>query len=442
MPRRWRLNEKRTFSGAFDANVSEMEAALRQSRTELNAAWDGIDKHRGDLEARMVEVDGDGISPTWNLCDLFESMWDKRIPRDANGLIVLDESPICVKHLLRALLKKSGAAALDSPFGCSGQGWLRTRWPTSPRSWRLSEVCPLTDILQGWCPGNPSRLHLIYRASRDGWGGEAFHECCGKDSPVTITLFRVLSSAGTAVTDTIVGGFSRSSWSNSCPFSRFSPDAFICMVKYGSADGSSSFQPSKWIPRRGLPNYLGTSSHGPCFGSDLCMSLHDDNARFLHVAIGAFNVSEDSAFFTLGGQTVKEIEVFRVCREATAGSPPPPPRAKPATTSENGLIDLTSGGPSDAATESYDDDVRMSGALIAESLMEERAALREAFAELAQPNTKAGESVNALTAVYGPDVAAGKEDTVVELSVRETRLTTLRSTLQACPDSALAARFD
>lgn len=35
-----------------------------------------------------------------------------------------------------------------------------------------------------------------------------------------------------------------------------------------------------------------------------------------------------------------------------------------------------------------------------------------------------------------------EEDFVIELSVRGTRMTTLRSTLQACPDSALAARFD
>lgn len=495
MPRRCRLNEKRTFSEAFDANVSEMDAALRQSRTELNAAWDGIVKHRGDLEARMVEVgisrpsssnymlrlnvggsnitvrrsvlntctDGDGISPTWNLCDLFKSMWDKRIPRDADGRIMLDESPTCVKHLLRALLKKPGAAALDSPSSCSGQGLASDEtayFPHVSRALRMAgqspamgipvaggstvlaptEVGPLTDILQGWCPGNPSRLHLIYRASRDGWGGKAFQERCGKDSPVTITLFRVLASAGNAVTDTIVGGFSRFSWSNGCPLSRFSPDAFIFMLKYGGGDGSSSFQPSKWIPRRGRPESLHTPEHGPCFGSDLYMSLHDENARILHVEVGAFDVSADSPFFTLEGQAVKEIEVFRVCPAATAASPPPP--AKPATTSENGLIDLTSGDPCDAATERYDDDVRMSGASIADSLMEERAALRQAFAELAQANTKTRASVNALTAVYAPDVAAGQKDTVVERSVRGTRLTTLRSTLQACPDSAPAARFD
>ena len=38
--------------------------------------------------------------------------------------------------------------------------------------------------------------------------------------------------------------------------------------------------------------------------------------------------------------------------------------------------------------------------------------------------------------------ATGKPDPIVELEIRGTRMTTLRSTLQACPESALAARFD
>ena len=41
-----------------------------------------------------------------------------------------------------------------------------------------------------------------------------------------------------------------------------------------------------------------------------------------------------------------------------------------------------------------------------------------------------------------PDIALGKPDPVVELSVRGTKTTTLRSTLQACPKSVLAAKLN
>ncbi|CAM9403308.1 unnamed protein product [Ascophyllum nodosum] len=51
-------------------------------------------------------------------------------------------------------------------------------------------------------------------------------------------------------------------------------------------------------------------------------------------------------------------------------------------------------------------------------------------------------AAGALETMYGPDIATGKPDPVVELDVRGTRMTTLRSTLQACSESALAARFD
>lgn len=38
---------------------------------------------------------------------LFEGERDKRVPRDAKGRLVLDESPTCFKHILRTLLGTS-----------------------------------------------------------------------------------------------------------------------------------------------------------------------------------------------------------------------------------------------------------------------------------------------------------------------------------------------
>lgn len=79
---------------------------------------------------------------------------------------------------------------------------------------------------------------------------------------------------------------------------------------------------------------------------------------------------------------------------------------------------------------------------IASLIKDERLALHHAQTELAQAEARATAAFQAMAAIYGPDIASGKEDGVVELSVRGTRVTTMRSTLQVCPDSALTAWFD
>lgn len=89
------------------------------------------------------------------------------------------------------------------------------------------------------------------------------------------------------------------------------------------------------------------------------------------------------------------------------------------------------------------DDVLLFGQLIADSLMEEEMVLQEAGIELARAKARTTACETALAAVYGPDVAKGRdEEDVVELSVRGTRVTTMRSTLRICPDSTLATQFD
>ena len=82
------------------------------------------------------------------------------------------------------------------------------------------------------------------------------------------------------------------------------------------------------------------------------------------------------------------------------------------------------------------------GDLIATSFLEETMAIHDARAELAHAEKKVEAAASALATVYGPDIASGKPDPVVELIVSGARMATLRSTLQVCPESALAARFD
>ncbi|CAM9357031.1 unnamed protein product, partial [Ectocarpus sp. 8 AP-2014] len=81
------------------------------------------------------------------------------------------------------------------------------------------------------------------------------------------------------------------------------------------------------------------------------------------------------------------------------------------------------------------------GESIAGLLMEEFMALAYARVELEEAAARARTAARALCVIYGPYVARGEEDPVVGLNVRGRSITTLYSTLHACPDSVFAAWF-
>ncbi|CAN0296894.1 unnamed protein product, partial [Pylaiella littoralis] len=278
---------------------------------------------------------------------------------------------------------------------------------------------------------------LLYRASRDGWTSASFHVRCRDDSPSTITLFRV-ERQGSDCSDSIIGGFSSVPWNNNNSFST-SPGAFLFMLKDGNVSGSTPFQPVKWeifSENVGTAVFHG-SLYGPCFGGgyDLFASQIPPH-HTLTVIKSSYDI--EAPILMLNGRSVVEIETFTVCSTAATALPLP---AKPACSTTTAIADPTP-FRSTPLLEQHADDIDTFGKAIAGSLMEERMALREAHIELAAAGDKVAASADALAAVYGPDVAAGKDDPVVELSVRGRRMTTLLSTLQACPESFLATKFN
>ncbi|CAM9735889.1 unnamed protein product, partial [Ectocarpus fasciculatus] len=146
---RFQSNEKKTFSATLASSARATEAALSQRQQEMDQEWDSIDEEWQALRERMTKVgitkpleskegmvklnvggsllafrrsvlEGKGRKqqpPTWALENLFEVEWDKRVPRDSDGHIVLDESPACVKHLVHRLL-----APPSSAKGTAGRG--------------------------------------------------------------------------------------------------------------------------------------------------------------------------------------------------------------------------------------------------------------------------------------------------------------------------------
>ncbi|CAM9858962.1 unnamed protein product [Ectocarpus fasciculatus] len=478
-------NEHECYSEAAKAHAQELEDRLDLRTNEMKQEWAKLDSGWEDLESKMSEAGlsmvssiqpsimrlnvggldldiprsvfrkkGEASSSSWTLGDLFEGgVWDKRLPRSRHDRILLDESPICIEELLcdSASSKRSGNTSMPDDqqpyigYVASALGLDASMKVTGGSTTLQShEIEQLSAILQGWCPGRPRGMELLYRASRDNWSGDAFHSRCGDESPSTISLFRV-KAEGVNTSDSVVGGFSSVPWTTrETGYYAYSPGSFLFMLKNGN-EGSHTTQPTMWRPAKGrIGSVCCCRDQGPCFAAEcvppgLC-GIWD--TKTLAINNTAYDLPAGHPFLALKGKAIVDIEVFRV--DQTVAAIPTPPTTPPTVT---GLIDCAARfEPSVLSAEEHENDVYRFGVPIAESLKDERAALHTAQCELVQANTMAAASVKALKAVYGPHTADGVEDPIVDLSVRgprkTERMTTLLSTLQACPDSALAARFD
>lgn len=475
---RCHMNENDTFAASVEYALQDSETAIDHKREKNHRSWAAIDEGWQELNGAMIKcgiekavdhgermvwlniggsifslhrsvLDGMQRLPSvpWTLADLFQAQWDSRMPQDSDSLIVIDESPACVKHLLNALKASHGlggelqedekaylphvsrALGLSSPIQASAS---RAGMVVTGGSTILdTDVGPLSKTIQAWFPDKPDELKLLFRMSRDTSDPSAFHARCGDDSPSTITLFQV----GIGDSASVVGGFSSTSWaprSSLQPEYRPSPGAFVFMLKNNPGSGGTSFQPTRWRVKQQQAEHAiqSSSSSLPYFGpGDLRYSvvLWTGNTTYDIPA----DTSAGAAFLGLNGQAVTDIEVFRVCAGASGTMP----------SFRSTLLDISTADPAPTTAGEDSHDARRFGFRIAESLSEERAALSHARTELTKAGLVAAASANALLALYGPDIAAGKEDDVVELSVRGTRFTTLRSTLQACPDSVFSLEF-
>lgn len=88
---------------------------------------------------------------------------------------------------------------------------------------------PEQKLIKEWL-GFPARFELLYRGSRDGFKGQAFHERCDEKGP-TITLVKTEY-------DRICGGYTGISWTN--PWNggyRRDDDAFIFSLTHKTKHG-------------------------------------------------------------------------------------------------------------------------------------------------------------------------------------------------------------
>ncbi|CAM9580160.1 unnamed protein product, partial [Laminaria digitata] len=486
MKRRF-MNDRDAFPKSAEEHAQQVVRLLQHRRAVLDAAWAELEEgwkanneRMATLEVRprtaeegmvKLNVGGSIVNVRLNLLAetegfedsalgaLLEGVWGKkRIPRDADGRMVLDESPVCIKHMIHTMLAgRASAVAVGKPRSAAGSVVAIDEAPchiytvramglpesmaTHPKYMRIYggsttmepfEIAPFSATIREWIGGSADEMTLLYRATRDGFRNKECITRCNKDSPKTVSLIRVSSGQGND-DDTVVGGYSVSPWGGKIGSKqRIDGETFVFKLKDGSATRKDGCQPTKWHPD---PCYVGNQfavrrSDGPYFCAGDFVTTFDKTSGSCTIQTEQeqhhFPTGSSSLFLALNRKKVVEIEVYRYSAAT------PPTTNAPSTTEPGG------GALSDAEAQ----DIRSFGESIASSLMEEQVVLDRAVKEMEEAGARVSAVVGGLETVYGPSVAAGEQDTVVELNVRGTGMTTLRSTLQACPHSALATMFD
>lgn len=152
-------------------------------------------------------------------------MWDSRVPRDLDGRIVLNKSPVILKHLVHRKLKASmnipgNVMSSPTPLAADQLSYLAhiSRFLTrqSPPHglktkgcyslFKKNELDLLSVHLQSWCSGDLDCLELIYQGSRSGLDAKVFHECCTGESSSTKALVKVRHD-GIGSGSSVIGGF-------------------------------------------------------------------------------------------------------------------------------------------------------------------------------------------------------------------------------------------
>ncbi|CAM9271285.1 unnamed protein product [Ectocarpus sp. 12 AP-2014] len=509
------FKQRDAFRETASAQIKQLNAALDLAISAMDEPWRDLENGWERHQQNLVDV---GVRPTTGnegvlrlniggvpanvhrsliaeaegfkgsvLGALFEQMWDERVPRDADGRIVLDESPACVKYIIHTLLRggcttrtketaslchfrsaagpSASVVAHEEPYllYISHVLGLSNVIPACPNTKGLvvaggtTIVNPLqlprwSSLLRSWCPGDPAGLHLLYRASRDGFSTGPFQQCvCGVCE--TITLIRVKSDDGRP--DSVIGGFSDieivPQEIGMETGNQRSSSAFLFLL---DSPGGAFPTAKKWSIKEGedscaihWPETADVCA-GPAFGlEDMCVTFSESDGQSgssgctLSTGGEFYDVDEDSPFVGLDGKEVAEIEVFRVDKTArvehqdVAPVATTPPQSTIFPDKRKHFLH-----PDRSADEIEAAYAVQFGSSLAELLMEEQMALAYAQTELEEAKKRATATARALAIVYGPGVASARveENAVVELSVRGMSVTTLRSTLEACPDSAFS----
>jgi hypothetical protein len=281
--------------------------------------------------------------------------------------------------------------------------------------------------------GLDGEFSLLYRGSRDGLSGSAFHSKCD-DKGCTLTIIETTDGK-------VFGGYSNTPWSSSCSYS-YANKAFLFELS-----GSGISSPCK-MKLRGVSDQhaiYNDSSYGPTFGGGHAMLVQGSNVNLIpghtyhsgSLPRGQYTIKEMEVFQVSGSspsarittsngkqakrrgnKTIKEIEVFQV-----SGSSP---SARIATSKGKTSQDTILGEPV----------IRFSDG-INEAINKKHACLLRAESEMLQLEESFKDEQT-----FIDKFASGDTKDVVVLNVSGTIMVTKRSTLCTAEDSVLAQQFD
>jgi len=164
------------------------------------------------------------------------------------------------------------------------------------------EKCVLISYLP---KGFGTKLKLLFRASRDGFGASNFHNKCNNQGP-TVTIVH-------SEKNHVFGGSTAQSWTSNSQWKKDS-EAFLYLLRSSNASQKSQ----KWTIKAGQEEYAiyNHSVYGPTFGHGHNLRLWDNcNSNKDSYSNPSVSYNGPTSHDVLAGErnfSVKDYEVFQV----------------------------------------------------------------------------------------------------------------------------------
>ncbi|GAM17352.1 hypothetical protein SAMD00019534_005270, partial [Acytostelium subglobosum LB1] len=177
--------------------------------------------------------------------------------------------------------------------------------PTAPESIMITSN--QQRIVLDWCNNKYSKMKLMYRATRDGFGASMFHQKCDNNGP-TVSIIK--STDGS-----IFGGKTDTNWSSpSAGTYGVDPNAFL----FSLVNSRRNSEPVKYPCSSSTCSTYNNPPYGPTFGGghDIHVSdnsnLNQGSYQNFPYSYSGTTVHGSTTFASTKNFTVAEIEVFQL----------------------------------------------------------------------------------------------------------------------------------